>query len=73
VTTSSVDALRKVHRSVPEERQQIATEMKHATPKTPAEPVPPKKEPKPSVEGRDDHLGQLLKKKRDRENPEDNQ
>ncbi len=75
VTTSSVEALRKIHKPIKEQIQPAEEQVEQQAPPS---KLPPKSEsstekPKPSVEGREDNLGQLLKKKRERENPEDEQ
>lgn len=75
VTTSSVEALRKVHKPVNERSESTEKQLKHQspTPNLPPQSESPAEKTEPSVEGRDDNLGQLLKKKRERQNPEDEQ
>tara|TARA_B100000959_G_scaffold284164_1_gene355046 strand:+ start:2596 stop:5481 length:2886 start_codon:yes stop_codon:yes gene_type:complete len=68
VSTGSVEALRKVHK--PKVEQRRPTIESDNVPTKPVRPTTPKK-PKQELEGRDDNLGQLLKKKRERNNPED--
>ncbi|MBC8309944.1 MAG: VWA domain-containing protein [Phycisphaerales bacterium] len=68
VSTGSVEALRKVHKPKSEGRRPIIEHDDAST--KPAQPTPPKK-PKQELEGRDDNLSQLLKKKRERNHPED--
>ncbi len=73
VSSSSVDALRKVH------QQQVANkEHKESQGETtpiakPASTHSSAEEEENKVENREDNLGQLLKKKRERENPKDKQ
>jgi len=69
VTTSSVDALRKVHKPMSNVRQ--PTEQFAETPTTQSSQSSTQEKPKQEVKGRDDNLGHLLKKKRKRQNPED--
>jgi hypothetical protein len=71
VSTSSVEALRRVHKPVKQTRQTTEEDDQ-----IPVEKVKHKKVQKDSIqnaENRDDNLGQLLKKKRERDNPEDNE
>jgi hypothetical protein len=68
VSTGSVEALRKVHKPKSERRRPL---IEHDdVPTKPTQPTPTKK-PKQELEGRDDNLSQLLKKKRERNHPED--
>lgn len=71
VTTSSVEALRKVHKPTTPWHESTKKQEEHQAPT--AAPINKKEKEKPSVEGRDDNLGQLLKKKRERKNTEDEQ
>ncbi len=71
VSTSSVEALRKVHKPV-KQKQVISEENVEDIPVEPAQ-KPEKKEQKQNIEDRDDNLSQLLKKKRERNSPEDDQ
>ena len=80
VTTSSVEALRKVHKPTSpmqrhaEDFSDVSTpSMQENQPKEiqPNEKQKPKPKPKQDVTDRDDNLSQLLKKKRERQNPED--
>ena len=70
VSANSVEALRKVHR--PMKEGQVHTEVPESIEMTSA-PSSKKKEERREVEGRDDNLSQLLKNKRNRNNPKDEQ
>jgi hypothetical protein len=68
VTTGSVDALRKIHKASTQDKQSIEPQelqIKKSSKKQATKEKPTVKEKK-AVEDRDDNLGRLLKKKRDR-------
>jgi len=71
VSTGSVEALRKVHK--PQSELNQTTVESADLPVDPAKPSPPKKKPKQEIEGRDDNLSQLLKRKRERNKEEDDE
>jgi hypothetical protein len=68
VTTGSVDALRKIHKASTQDKQSIEPQelqIKKSSKKQATKEKPTVKQKK-AVEDRDDNLGRLLKKKRDR-------
>ena len=71
VSTGSVEALRKVHK--PKSERQQPTIESSDLPVGPSKPSQPEKKPKQEIEGRDDNLSQLLKRKRERNNEEDDE